>query len=233
MAGDWQSPGFETPAPTDHREVVDAPGKRPEGVNAEQEPTTMTTVNMTLTGDTILTHNVQLANPLNEYARRMSAISSKRKKTDEDHAAMAEIEFYGSLYLTEDGSVGIPVWNVLRSIQDGAKKNRLGKAVAEGLLPADPFTEVVVLDHDGPSKPDDAWNAKCYDQRSVKVGMSTVTRTRPRFRQWSVSAEFLVDDEVIRFDDLRLAADTAGRLVGLGDYRPRFGRFDIAVEVVV
>ena len=192
----------------------------------------MTTVNLTLRGQaSVLVHNVQLASPLDDHAKRLKAISSKRNKTEQDHSDMAEIEFHGSLYLTDDGSIGIPTWNVLRAIQDGGKKNKNGKKVMEGLLPAS-IVEVIPLAHDGPSQPDDAWRAGCFDQRPVKVGTSRVTRTRPKFEHWTVDVDFIVDDEVLKLDELLLAAETAGRLVGIGDYRPRFGRFDVTMEVV-
>ena len=54
-----------------------------------------------------------------------------------------------------------------------------------------------------------------------------VRRTRPRFVGWSVVAEFVVDTEVLDRDSLAMVAENAGLLVGVGDYRPRFGRYDV------
>lgn len=179
-------------------------------------------------GGALLTHNERLASKGDEWARKMATISSKRKKSDEDHAELAYLEFMGGLYLTTDERIGIPTWNVWRSIQDGAKLNKLGKAIERALIPAGP--DVVPIRHDGPSTPDAAWEAGCYDQRSVKVGTAKVTRTRPLFLGWSVTTEFILNTDIIDLSDFAMAATNAGDMVGLGDYRPRFGRYTVEIE---
>lgn len=178
-------------------------------------------------GCDLLTHNEQLANSANEIARAMKAITSKRTKTDDDHAELARLEFLGGLYLTDDNRVGFPTWNVFRSIQDGAKLNRLGKAVERGLIVQG--ADVVPVLHDGPTSADAMWNQRCIDQRSVKVGQQKITRTRPRFKNWTITTSFGIDTEVLRMDELVMAAENAGRMVGLGDYRPRFGRYNATI----
>ena len=47
----------------------------------------------------LLHHNGQLADPLNPHAKAMARVSSKRKKTEADHAELSDLEFMGSLYL--------------------------------------------------------------------------------------------------------------------------------------
>lgn len=191
----------------------------------------MKTAHIRLTGmpgSAMLTHNERLASKLDPITRQMAAIASKRKKTDEDMEEIARLELVGGVYETDDGLVGIPTWNVFRALQDGAKVNRLGKAVERGLVPAGP--DIVPIKHDGPNTVRAMWEQNCYDQRSVKVGMSKVTRTRPRFSNWVVETTFLVDTELLQWDDLVMIAENAGRFVGLGDYRPRFGRFEATVE---
>jgi len=186
-------------------------------------------IDMTLIGTPgtrLMTHNERLASKLDPIAREMAAVSGKRRKTDDDLAELARLEFIGGVYETEDGLVGIPTWNVFRSLQDGARINKLGRHVERSLVP---ITDVVEIRHDGPSKPFAAWEAGCFDQRSVKVGQSKVTRTRPAFANWSIDVRFALDTEILNLDDLRLVAANAGRLVGLGDYRPRFGRYDIDI----
>lgn len=49
----------------------------------------------------LLQHDDKMANPFNDYTKRMKAISSKRKKTDDDLMEMARIEWMASLYHTE------------------------------------------------------------------------------------------------------------------------------------
>jgi hypothetical protein len=192
----------------------------------------MKTINLRLNGVSpgLLTHNERLASKLDPIARELSAISSKRKKTDDDLAEMARLEFIGGLYVTDDGLVGLPAWNVFKSLQEGARLNKLGKAVERAVLPIG--RDVLPIKHDGPNTAEAMWAAGCFDQRSVKVSTSKVTRTRPHFTNWSLDATFAVDTEILRFDEFELIAYNAGRLVGVGDYRPRFGRFDVEITEV-
>lgn len=178
-------------------------------------------------GSMLLTHNERLASKLDPIARQMAEVSSKRKKTDADYDELAHLEMLGGVYETEGGQVGIPVWNVFRSLQDGAKLNKLGRAVERGVVPIG--ADVAVIKHDGPSTAEAMWKAGCFDQRSVKVGTSKVTRTRPAFRNWVVEVGFVIDTEILNLGDFRMIAENAGRLAGLGDYRPRFGRYDAEV----
>lgn len=63
------------------------------------------------------------------------------------------------------------------------------------------------------------------------VGTSKHVRVRPKFNQWSVTGSCWVDDEKLA-KALPEILNTAGRLIGLGDWRPssprspgRYGRF--------
>jgi hypothetical protein len=65
---------------------------------------------------------------------------------------------------------------------------------------------------------------------SVKVGRVRVMRCRPHFREWGLTADGWLDEDQLNADELRVIVKDAGRLVGLGDWRPRFGRFNAEVE---
>lgn len=177
----------------------------------------------------MLTHNERLANSMDPIARAMKEISSKRIKTEDDHNELARLEFEGGLYLTSSGQVGVPSWNVKRSIQDGGKQNRLGKSIERGLAILSP--DVVPITHAGPTDPQKMWESGHFDQRSVKVATSKVTRTRPRFMNWEVTVEFDLDEEILDVAQLELACDRGGKVAGLGDYRPRFGRYNAEIDL--
>lgn len=179
-------------------------------------------------GVPLLLHNERLANPMDEVAKAMKTISSKRSKSEDDFAELARLEFQGGVYELPNGRIGIPAWNVQRSLQDGARINRLGKAIERGLTIMSP--DVVPLTHSGPDTAEKMWKAGHYDQRSVKVGTSKVTRTRPSLRDWSTTVKFHLDTEILDLDQIKLVADKAGLLCGLGDYRPRYGRFTAIVK---
>lgn len=181
-------------------------------------------------GSALLTHNERLANKQDDIARQMKTITSLRAKTDEHAEELARLEFIGGLYLTDTGHPGIPTWNIFRSIQDGAKMFRLGRQVERGLFVAGP--DVLRIEHDGPSTAEAMYAAGCFDQRSVKVGTAKVTRTRPIFRNWSVTAQFVLDNEALNDTQLEQVVEAAGRSCGIGDYRPRFGRYTAIIKEI-
>jgi hypothetical protein len=87
-------------------------------------------------------------------------------------------------------------------------------------------TDINPLVYKGPTSVEDLWNDPAFrHEASVKVGTSRVTRTRPYFAKWATSAEISLDTEVLDLDDLTQIVEIAGSLIGLGDWRPRFGRF--------
>ena len=55
-------------------------------------------------GDQLLMHNGQLADPLNEHTKRLKEFTSKKRKSDDDHIKIGEIEFQGGLYF--DDTIG-------------------------------------------------------------------------------------------------------------------------------
>jgi len=67
------------------------------------------------------------------------------------------------------------------------------------------------------------------DQRRVVVQRNAITRVRPAFRAgWKCSVELMVNTpEYIDQAFLRDLLSLAGRLIGVGDFRPSFGRFDV------
>jgi hypothetical protein len=57
--------------------------------------------------------------------------------------------------------------------------------------------------------------------------MAKIMRYRPIFRNWSLSATVVVNEDVVNINEVKKALIDAGSLIGLGDYRPRFGRFNV------
>ncbi len=45
-------------------------------------------------------------------------------------------------------------------------------------------------------------------------------RTRPMFSEWTLEYEAELDALLLNFEDVVVIAETAGLLVGLGDWRP-------------
>lgn len=176
----------------------------------------------------LLMHSARLADPLDPATKALAKVTGKRKKTAEDHGEAARLEHAGSLYL--DGTLGpyLPGQNIEAALFRGASKHKLMSTLKPALLiPA----EVNPLVYRGPRDVDGLWSDKSFVHRaSVKVGTSRVIRTRPVFPSWSLTVAGQLDTESVDPASFETIADTAGRMIGLGDWRPRFGRFEAVVK---
>lgn len=178
----------------------------------------------------LLMHNSRLSNPLDPTAKAMKRITSKRIKTEEDHVALAQLEHAGGLYFDPDLGPYLPGQNFERCLVDAARITKSGKKIERGVFID---SDINPLFYDGPRDAELLWKDENFrHSASVKVGTQRVTRTRPQFRQWKVDAEGQYDPSVINLQELAEIADTAGKMIGLGDWRPRFGRFVATVEKI-
>lgn len=176
----------------------------------------------------LLVHSSRLSDPLDPATKALKKVSSKRTKTDEDHAEVSHAEFLGGLYLDPDVGPYIPGENITATLYEGAKLNKLGTKVKRGMLIE---TDVNPLAYTGPRDAEELWRDGSFTHRaSVKVGTARVIRTRPIFRDWRVQCEGVLDDSQLDLDQLTQIAENAGAFIGLGDWRPRFGRFIAKVE---
>jgi hypothetical protein len=176
----------------------------------------------------LIMHNSRLANPLDPAAKALKRATGKRNKTDDDHEEVARLEHAGGLYLDPDVGPYLPGDNIFRGLWDAAKKHKLGVKVKEGLLIS---TDVNPLAYAGPRDVGSLWGDENFRiVASVKVGTSRVMRCRPIFRNWSTEAEGILDPNVIDFAELEQIAATGGQLIGLGDWRPRYGRYSAGLE---
>lgn len=178
----------------------------------------------------LLMHNSRLSNPLDPAAKALKAATSKRTKTDEDHEAVAKAEFIGGLYYEPNVGPYVPGDNIWRCLQDAAKKSKRGTAVKEGLLIT---SDINAISYKGPREAEALWEDLNFRLiASVKVTTSRIMRTRPMFREWSLVAEGCYDETILDFAEIQGFADLAGQIIGLGDWRPRYGRFDAVVKEI-
>jgi hypothetical protein len=190
---------------------------------------------ITLTGKLpLLMHNARMADPLDPIVKAKQKFTSKQKKTDADHEEIARLDFLGGLYTDPDVGPYIPGDNFQRCLLDSAKMNRLGPKVERGVFID---SDVNPLAYAGPRTPEELWaNERFRFRRSVKIGKGkTAPRNmscRPVFAEWKCQAHGLVDESQLSIEDLAAIADNAGTFIGIGDWRPRFGRFSAIVEKV-
>lgn len=152
-------------------------------------------------------------------------MTGKRKKTDADHEEMARLEFLGSLYLNEKGVPVIPGDLVTAMICESSKAQKLGKVFkaqvfSNGLFP---------LEYKGPKTAKTLWEDPSFrDVTGVVIQRNRIMRTRPKFTEWAVDVVVDYFDGVER-EEVIAAMERAGALVGLCDWRPRYGRFEVEV----
>lgn len=186
---------------------------------------------ITLTGTApLLMHNSRLANPLDPAAKAMKKVTGKRTKTDEDHEEIARLEHIGSLYFDTDAGPYVPADNIWRCLYDAAKKTKRGPKVKEGVFIA---TDINPLAYKGPRTIEGLWKDENFRHlASAKVTTQRVMRCRPIFRDWGCEADGVIDTDIIDYTELQHILETAGDRIGLGDWRPRYGRFTATVSKI-
>jgi hypothetical protein len=189
----------------------------------------MKTFKAVISGPALIMHNGRLANPRDPYTKALKEITSKKKKGDEDHEEMSRREFQGGLYHDEDIGPYIPGDALQTMLVEGSRKSKQGREFVSVSVEEDR----VPLEYTGPRDREGLWaDDRFVHTVGVKVTTSRVMRTRPIFRNWKVSFNITIEDDAsINPDDVERALTTAGRMVGIGDWRPgsprggRHGRF--------
>lgn len=175
----------------------------------------------------VVMHNGQTADPLNGYAKAIKQISSKRKKVDADYENMAALEWEAALYLDHGTprKVVMPGHVIEACIVGGAKKSKSGQQAKTALFVDGDGAFTV----DGQAVTLDGIKGKDEYRLAVavKVGQARIIRTRPKFDKWAVTFRLQVMDDVTNEAEVKDWVGAAGRLVGLCDWRPRYGRFRV------
>jgi hypothetical protein len=152
-------------------------------------------------------------------ARKGSAV----KKTD-------NVESY--VYRNEAGFICMPGEYARGSIVNAAKFRQdprsprksamdLFKAAIISMTPLSPILAAKT------GKPTKEWDFE--DRRRVMVQRNGITRVRPAMRSgWKVDMDFLINlPEYVDQAFFREVLGMAGKLIGVGDFRPTYGRFDL------
>lgn len=185
---------------------------------------------MTGTRPLIMASNAKV-DPFHPIAREMKVITSKRKKTDDDMLDLYRLEWTACMYYDPDLGPYLPSDNISRCILDAARKSKLGVRVQEGVFID---SDVNPIAYPGPRTLDEMWEVE--DHKFIKpvknMGRTTVMRCRPIFREWKADCTGILDPNRLDFAELKRLADDAGTLVGLCDWRPRYGRFGAVVEEI-
>ena len=167
----------------------------------------------------------RLADPLDDHAVALHRFTSKRLKSIADHEAIARIEWRGSLWLA-GGRPCVPAEAIEAAMVAGGKTCRCGSLVRSAVM----VRQSPLLEYAGATDLDDLYLDKAFVHRSsVRIGTRTTMRTRPLFQPWSLTTTLSYLPSTIDGTTLLEIAGLAGEMIGIGDFRPKFGRFRVEV----
>lgn len=159
-------------------------------------------------------------NPIVRELKELRGVPSKRR-LDEWHDKTMKMDWLLSLY--HDPQIGpyMPAENIEGSITGGAKKARLGKLFKASMM-VEPAR--IPLQYEGPREVEAIYaNPAFIDRRPCEAG---TMKTRPCFRDWSLSFTIIYDESAIKGSEIKTALEAAS-IWGIGSYRPKFGKFDL------
>lgn len=174
-----------------------------------------------------------LANPLGAATKAHKAVAGKRKKSDDDYLWLLESEWRNSMYHHVKIGPYLPAINIDACIAEAAKAFKQGKLVKQAVAV---LSDQAPLQYEGPrdiKKMYGDGSSEFVDVRGVGVNGKKVMRARPIFLRWAAEFEVGFMPDMIDASDLRKVIEHAGRVIGIGTYRPRFGRFTVAKATVL
>lgn len=148
--------------------------------------------------------------------KQSSKKGSKTRKTD-------DLESY--VYRNDEGFLCIPGEQFRMSIIGAAKYRQDPRSPRKSAM--DLYKAGILVLTDLSPTPCTDWDY--LDQRRVVIQRASVTRSRPALKKgWKVEFVLMVNvPEYISPSELNEVISMAGRLNGIGDFRPTFGRFQI------
>ncbi len=163
-------------------------------------------------------------NPANFIGKtEEQALTVGKKVYDDEEEAQLRV------YPGEGGVYYHPTEAFLKSAIKAARGKKFGKVFAAQALMgsvfvAEPFSTL----EDANGKP---LTKYAIDRRSVVIGKNRVLRCRPMWSPWSCRVVLEVDTSMMRPELVLQSLALAGRIIGVGDYRPEkgggFGRFTV------
>jgi len=124
----------------------------------------------------------------------------------------------------------MPAANLEACLLNSAKQSKRGVLIKQALIIPENGTFNFP---DENLAPDKLYFKKEYvDMRTVRVGQQKVVRTRPIFHDWKVTFTAYLDTDKLNPEELIEILENAGKYAGLGDYRPRYGRFTVVTSKI-
>lgn len=193
------------------------------------------TAEFEIAGDVpLLMKNGQLADPGNKWAIEIAKLPKGNKQTEKDRERRMELLWYGSLYHRSDKDLElvIPEINIEQMVIEGGRCSSKGMEITRYVTC--PEAPALLINAKGNGKlmsssdVDRLWASHRFeDRRLVVISKKRVMGIRPRFDEWGL--RFKLNFNEMEIDPMLVvhAVVEAGNQKGLGDFRPRFGRFHV------
>lgn len=144
--------------------------------------------------------------------------------TDDQATELAKIEFLGALYVDDKGRPCWPGENLESMLLSAAKKQRRGDDCKIGILIDGDWP----LTYDGPKTAETLWENEGFRKVCMARNKGVpVLKCRPIFHAWQLGFVVSYDPEILDESVIHSWLDIAGSRVGLSDWRPKFGRFNV------
>ena len=137
-----------------------------------------------------------------------------------------KIEARKAGYWTTEGTAYIPSEQILRCVQNaGVNFKYEGRKTMKNIVPSIVMIapeKIPLLNHE--KNPAETWDE--ISAMPVRVVQARIVRCRPQWNNWAADFELeVLNPDILSFKKLREIVDYAGKFLGIGDYRPRYGRF--------
>lgn len=178
-------------------------------------------INVTIEGTTPL-----LCNRFTEAAAQKATAQTSSAITGDKGTPREQAD--EKLYRDNDGTLSIPQPNLFRAVIDAGKFFKAGKSKVttqkSSLIPACVAIDGLMI----PIEHKEPWEVDTRPVRNPATG-GRFLAYRPMFNDWRLTFSMSVDTDVIGVKLMREIVDTAGKRIGLGDFRPDrkgpFGKF--------
>ena len=125
-----------------------------------------------------------------------------------------------ALYVDEQGTIYQPADHILGALIKAATDFKMpgkGKKTYKDLIKSTVFIYPDAIPHKIKE-----WKT---DRKPVVIQRARIIRERPRFDEWELDFAIEVTDTQLPIASLKRILEHAGNYKGIGDYRPRYGRF--------
>jgi len=148
------------------------------------------------------------------------------EKEDEEKAKRRDQKFdpkedaEKALYRNDEGCYVPSTW-IEAALRETAKEFKgKGKASLKATILASVFVEPEEI----------PLGKKSYDEidrRPAVIQRQRIVKSRPRFNSWEIQFTINFDETRIKKETLKQILEESGKSKGIGDYRPKFGRFEV------